>query len=216
MRASACRRADRTPRAPAAASPPRSGRRRLPPARDRACREERAQREFARLARRAPALDRAAHDRSEHDRTAVRAEFNDVLARVRVRSSNRRPRRRHGSRRREASPRPASRQRGASGLERTPRGPDGPAMSSGARTADPDDADAAAAGRSGEGNDGVVRGEHTDATLATETARGSGLVERLRLLTEMITVFMNASPMLSDVTVGSSATPGGRCGVHRG
>src|SRR5205814_1320197 len=70
------------------------------------------------------------------------------------------------------------------------------------RSAQPDDAERAASGRCGNRDDGVIGGEH-------RCAGGTPVY----FFVEMITVFMNASPMLSDVTVGSSAMA--RCTMRR-
>src|SRR5688572_22918147 len=68
---------------------------------------------------------------------------------------------------------------------------------------DADDAKASPAGRSRDCDDAVVGREHAARWLGARTAPQRARPDQRRA--EMITVFMNASPMLSELTEGSSA-----------
>jgi hypothetical protein len=151
--------------------------------------QERPQRELARLGQPGSAPHRRANDPLEEDGVAMGADFGHVLAGVGVRRGEMERHRIivgvtpggiHHANARHAS---HARRRGGAWHQL-------PKDLLCARAAQTNDADGAAAWRRRHRDDGVVRSEHVTSPL---------------YLRAMMTVFMKASPMLSDVTVGSSA-----------
>ena len=155
--------------------------------------EKRAERELARRGQPRPGTHGCADDAVQQQRIAVRADLGDVFTGV-------------GMRRVEAQryrvvvsflPGGVHDQHARHARHPGRAGGAGHELMKdlvGTRSAQANHADGAAPGRRRHGDDGVVRSEHSSCRPRSAF-----------YLRAMMTVFMKASPMLSDVTVGSSA-----------
>ncbi len=165
--------------------------------------DERAQRELTGPGRPRAERDGPVDDGRQNHRAAVRRHLEHVFARIR------------GGTRKESHERVGakvvSRDGGANRAAWGPW-PGAPGESvadrGGRRSTEAHHADAAVPGRCRHGHDGVVCGEHGRPRASAGTSRS-----RTYLLTEMMTVFSNESPMLSVPTDGMSATA--MCTIRR-
>ncbi len=169
-----------------------------------------AQGEFARPRQSGPSVDRALQYLPQDDRAAMRAQLDHVLACVGTR--RRKPRRDHlvDWSLRISVRRAHARKGGVPRLQRLVANQNSPGYLARVAPADAYDAQASSARRGRNRDDGVVGRKHTARCLGARMPRGRSTGQRRA---EIITVFMNASPMLSELTDGSSAIV--RCTMRR-